>query len=78
MICSTQFLRLGLSETEYLYCKPQLLDEVIKIALEGNTFWIDDFPTGQIKPTNPQTLFVHYPSRYELVAKAVWLFIVPL
>ncbi|KAL8644282.1 MAG: hypothetical protein Q9226_007845 [Calogaya cf. arnoldii] len=42
MICSTPLFRLWLGVTEYLFRKPALLDEVINIAIEDNTFRSDD------------------------------------
>ncbi|KAI4249228.1 MAG: hypothetical protein L6R40_000686 [Gallowayella cf. fulva] len=42
MICSTPLFRLWLGVTEYLFRKPGLLDEVIVIAVEDNTFRSDD------------------------------------
>ncbi|KAL9100651.1 MAG: hypothetical protein Q9163_003999 [Psora crenata] len=42
MICSTPPFRLWLGVTEYLFRKPQLLDEVINTAIEDNTFRADD------------------------------------
>ncbi|TAQ85066.1 hypothetical protein B7494_g6632 [Chlorociboria aeruginascens] len=42
MICSTPLFRLWLGVTEYLFRKPGLLDDVIRIALEDNTFRSDD------------------------------------
>lgn len=42
MICSTPLFRLWLGVTEYLFRKPALLDEVIRIAIEDNTFRSDD------------------------------------
>ncbi|KAI4162833.1 MAG: hypothetical protein LQ342_003550 [Letrouitia transgressa] len=42
MICSTPLFRLWLGVTEYLFRKPDLLDDVIKIAIEDNTFRSDD------------------------------------
>lgn len=42
MICSTPLFRLWLGVTEYLFRKPGLLDEVIRIAIEDNTFRSDD------------------------------------
>jgi len=42
MICSTPLFRLWLGVTEYLFRKPGLLDDVIKIAVEDNTFRSDD------------------------------------
>ena len=42
MICSTPPFRLWLGVTEYLFRKPQLLDEVIRVAIEDNTFRADD------------------------------------
>ncbi|KAI9852392.1 MAG: prephenate dehydrogenase (NADP(+)) [Vezdaea acicularis] len=42
MICSTPPFRLWLGVTEYLYRKPQLLDEAIKTAIEDDTFRSDD------------------------------------
>ncbi|KAI4248592.1 MAG: hypothetical protein L6R42_009245 [Xanthoria sp. 1 TBL-2021] len=42
MICSTPLFRLWLGVTEYLFRKPALLDEVINIAVEDNTFRSDD------------------------------------
>lgn len=40
--CCTQLFRLWLGVTEYLFRKPALLDEVIKTAIEDNTFRSDD------------------------------------
>lgn len=37
-----QPFRLWLGVTEYLFCKPQLLDEAITTAIEDNTFRSDD------------------------------------
>ncbi|KAI9828960.1 MAG: prephenate dehydrogenase (NADP(+)) [Sarea resinae] len=42
MICSTPLFRLWLGVTEYLFRKPDLLDEVIRTAIEDNTFRSDD------------------------------------
>ncbi|KAI4136937.1 MAG: hypothetical protein L6R39_007552 [Caloplaca ligustica] len=42
MICSTPLFRLWLGVTEYLFRKPALLDEVINIAIDDNTFRSDD------------------------------------
>jgi prephenate dehydrogenase (NADP+) len=42
MICSTPLFRLWLGVTEYLFRKPALLNEVIRIAIEDNTFRSDD------------------------------------
>lgn len=42
MICSTPLFRLWLGITEYLFRKPDLLDEVIDTAIEDNTFRADD------------------------------------
>ncbi|KAI9786140.1 MAG: prephenate dehydrogenase (NADP(+)) [Geoglossum umbratile] len=42
MICSTPLFRLWLGVTEYLFRKPALLDEVIRIAIEDNTFRSED------------------------------------
>jgi len=42
MICSTPLFRLWLGVTEYLFRKPALLDDVIRIAIEDNTFRSDD------------------------------------
>lgn len=42
MICSTPLFKLWLGVTEYLFRKPALLDEVIRIAIEDNTFRSDD------------------------------------
>lgn len=42
MICSTPLFRLWLGVTEYLFQKPGLLDQVIRIAIEDNTFRSDD------------------------------------
>lgn len=42
MICSTPLFRLWLGVTEYLFRKPALLDEVIRTAVEDNTFRSDD------------------------------------
>ncbi|KAI9052268.1 hypothetical protein LZ554_003625 [Drepanopeziza brunnea f. sp. 'monogermtubi'] len=42
MICSTPLFRLWLGVTEYLFRQPTLLDEVIRVAIEDNTFRSDD------------------------------------
>ncbi len=42
MICSTPLFRLWLGVTEYLFRKPALLSDVIRIAIEDNTFRSDD------------------------------------
>ena len=42
MICSTPLFRLWLGVTEYLFRKPALLDDVIRIAIEDNTFRKED------------------------------------
>ncbi|KAI4096717.1 MAG: hypothetical protein LQ344_000857 [Seirophora lacunosa] len=42
MICSTPLFRLWLGVTEYLFRKPALLDEIINISIEDNTFRSDD------------------------------------
>lgn len=42
MICSTPPFRLWLGVTEYLFRKPQLLEEVISTAIDDNTFRSDD------------------------------------
>ncbi|KAE9374449.1 Prephenate dehydrogenase [Stipitochalara longipes BDJ] len=42
MICSTPLFRLWLGVTEYLFRKPALLNDVIRIAIEDNTFRSDD------------------------------------
>ncbi|KAI9673421.1 MAG: prephenate dehydrogenase (NADP(+)) [Caeruleum heppii] len=42
MICSTPLFRLWLGVTEYLFRKPGLLDEVIRTAIEDDTFRSDD------------------------------------
>lgn len=42
LICSTPLFRLWLGVTEYLFRKPALLDDVIRIAIEDNTFRSDD------------------------------------
>lgn len=42
MICSTPLFRLWLGVTEYLFRKPALLDEVIRIAIEDDSFRSDD------------------------------------
>lgn len=42
MICSTPLFRLWLGITEYLFRKPDLLEEVIDTAIEDNTFRADD------------------------------------
>ncbi|KAG9239388.1 hypothetical protein BJ875DRAFT_501437 [Amylocarpus encephaloides] len=42
MICSTPLFRLWLGVTEYLFRKPGLLDDVIKIAMDDDTFRSDD------------------------------------
>ena len=41
-ICSTPLFRCWLGATEYLFRKPQLLDEVIETAIEDCTFRADD------------------------------------
>ena len=38
----SQPFRLWLGVTEYLFRQPQLLDEVLKTAIEDNTFRADD------------------------------------
>ncbi|KAI9700762.1 MAG: prephenate dehydrogenase (NADP(+)) [Candelina mexicana] len=42
MICSTPLFRLWLGVTQYLFRKPDLLDEVIRIAIDDNSFRQDD------------------------------------
>ncbi|KAI9671253.1 MAG: prephenate dehydrogenase (NADP(+)) [Trizodia sp. TS-e1964] len=42
MICSTPLFRLWLGVTEYLFLKPELLDDVLRIAIDDNTFRSDD------------------------------------
>ena len=42
MICSTPLFRIWLGVTEYLFRNEHLLDEVIKTAIEDNTFRSDD------------------------------------
>ncbi|KAF2398323.1 prephenate dehydrogenase [Trichodelitschia bisporula] len=42
MICSTPLFRLWLGITEYLFKKPDLLEEVIDTAINDNTFRSDD------------------------------------
>ncbi|EFW13746.1 prephenate dehydrogenase [Coccidioides posadasii str. Silveira] len=42
MICSTPLFRLWLGVTEYLFRKEDLLDEVLDIAIDDNTFRSDD------------------------------------
>ncbi|KAI9804856.1 MAG: hypothetical protein M1825_001225 [Sarcosagium campestre] len=42
MICSTPLFRLWLGVTEYLFRKPDLLDEVIRVGIEDDTFRSDD------------------------------------
>ncbi|KKY14321.1 putative prephenate dehydrogenase [Phaeomoniella chlamydospora] len=42
MICSTPLFRIWLGVTEYLFRNENLLDEVIKTAVEDNTFRSDD------------------------------------
>ncbi|TVY84789.1 putative prephenate dehydrogenase [NADP(+)] [Lachnellula suecica] len=42
MICSTPLFRLWLGVTEYLFRKPALLDDVIRISIEDDTFRSDD------------------------------------
>ena len=42
MICSTPLFRIWLGVTEYLFRNEELLDEVIKTAIEDNTFRSDD------------------------------------
>ena len=41
-ICSTPLFRCWLGATEYLFRKPQLLDEVIRTAIDDHTFRADD------------------------------------
>ncbi len=41
-ICSTPLFRCWLGATEYLFRKPQLLDEVLKTAIDDDTFRADD------------------------------------
>lgn len=42
LIPALQLFRLWLGVTEYLFRKPALLDEIIDIAIEDNTFRSDD------------------------------------
>ncbi|KAK9460845.1 uncharacterized protein V1516DRAFT_665239 [Lipomyces oligophaga] len=42
MICSTPLFRIWLGVTEYLFQKPGLLEDCMKVALENNTFRSDD------------------------------------
>ncbi|KAH8691222.1 prephenate dehydrogenase [Talaromyces proteolyticus] len=42
MICSTPLFRLWLGVTEYLFRNPELLDEVLDIAIDDHTFRSDD------------------------------------
>ncbi|KAI9740710.1 MAG: prephenate dehydrogenase (NADP(+)) [Claussenomyces sp. TS43310] len=42
MICSTPLFKLWLGVTEYLFRKPALLNDVIRIAVDDNTFRSDD------------------------------------
>ncbi|KAI9719821.1 MAG: prephenate dehydrogenase (NADP(+)) [Candelaria pacifica] len=42
MICSTPLFRLWLGVTQYLFRKPDLLDEVIRVAIDDNSFRQDD------------------------------------
>ncbi|KAK7519191.1 prephenate dehydrogenase [Phyllosticta citriasiana] len=42
MICSTPLFRLWLGATEYLFRRPDLLDECIETAITDNTFRADD------------------------------------
>jgi prephenate dehydrogenase (NADP+) len=42
MICSTPLFRLWLGVTEYIFRKPAALDDVIRIAIDDNTFRSDD------------------------------------
>jgi len=42
MICSTPIFRLWLGVTEYLFRKPALLEEVIRVAIEDISFRSDD------------------------------------
>ncbi|KAK9453767.1 hypothetical protein V1511DRAFT_522618 [Dipodascopsis uninucleata] len=42
MICSTPLFRIWLGVTEYLFQKPGLLDDCIKVALHNDTFRADD------------------------------------
>ncbi|KAF2712383.1 Prephenate dehydrogenase [Pleomassaria siparia CBS 279.74] len=42
MICSTPLFRMWLGITEYLFRKPELLEECIDTAIEDNTFRADD------------------------------------
>ena len=42
MICSTPPFRLWLGVTEYLFRKPEILDEVIATAIDDDTFRADD------------------------------------
>jgi len=42
MICSTPLFRLWLGVTEYLFRKADLLEEVLDIAIDDNTFRSDD------------------------------------
>ncbi|KAI9845384.1 MAG: prephenate dehydrogenase (NADP(+)) [Thelocarpon superellum] len=42
MICSTPLFRLWLGVTEYLFRTPDLLEEVLRVAIDDNTFRSDD------------------------------------
>ncbi|KAK2765176.1 prephenate dehydrogenase (NADP(+)) [Arachnomyces sp. PD_36] len=42
MICSTPLFRLWLGVTEYIFRKSELLDEILDIAIDDNTFRSDD------------------------------------
>lgn len=42
LIPALQLFRLWLGVTEYLFRKPALLDEIINISIEDNTFRSDD------------------------------------
>lgn len=42
LICSTPLFRMWLGVTEYLFLKPGLLDDAIRIAIDDNTFRDDD------------------------------------
>jgi hypothetical protein len=48
-----QLFRLWLGVTEYLFRKPALLDEVIRIAIEDNTFRSDDLEFTFAARVNP-------------------------
>lgn len=56
LIHNPQLFRLWLGVTEYLFRKPALLDEVINIAVDDNTFRSDDLEFTFAARVSPGTV----------------------